>query len=147
MESMVTLSLPISRQLPCADAQRGSSPLPTGLVYISEGIRRSRRAAPRRLTEPLKICAKHFTPHTHDASLCCPGQRAEESLRHVEERSRQAVERARSELASLRSQLELESQRDPTTPPTPSRTWRWQRRYEAPPSALTGLAGANGKRV
>jgi hypothetical protein len=47
------------------------------------------------------------------AALQSAIKRAEETLRHVEARSRLAVERAQSELASLRSQLELETARDP----------------------------------
>ena len=40
-------------------------------------------------------------------------ERAEESLRHAEARSRMEVERARSELANLQRQLDLETARDP----------------------------------
>ena len=57
------------------------------------------------------------------AALQSAVERAEESLRHVEERSRQAVERARSDFASLRSQLELETQPDSHALPTLTRTW------------------------
>jgi hypothetical protein len=51
------------------------------------------------------------------AALQSAVERAEESLRLVEARSRQAVDRARSELASLQADLAREVERDPATPP------------------------------
>ena len=52
------------------------------------------------------------------AALQSAVERAEESLRHTEERARQAVERARLELLTLQRQLERETARDPTASPT-----------------------------
>lgn len=63
-----------------------------------------------------------MTPRS--AALQSAVERAEESLRHVEARSRQAVERARQELSSLQSQLAREIERDPgSLPDFARRTW------------------------
>ena len=53
--------------------------------------------------------------------------RGEKARRYADERSRQQIERAQRELKSLQDQLELETQRDRTAPPTLTHTWRWQR--------------------
>jgi outer membrane protein TolC len=62
------------------------------------------------------------------AALQSAVERAEESLRHVEERARQSVERAQHELQALQSQLELETRRDPHPQEVAIKpTWRWER--------------------
>ena len=49
--------------------------------------------------------------------------RAEQTLRHTEERARLTVERARKELVTLQKQFEIEVSRDPVVAGTPKRTW------------------------
>ena len=64
------------------------------------------------------------TPAPQVLALGAAVLRAQETLRHVEERSRQAVERARQELTNLQTQLELEARRDPAlVGPPGKRTW------------------------